>query len=67
MSIHRRAANIRNVLALVVVAGLVAFLTLKATGSVDRVSGGAAASSTSSDVPGRTGGTALDGEPIAMP
>jgi len=55
------------VLALVIAAGLLAFLTLKATSSVDHSSSEATVGSASSQPLDRVGGTLLDGEPIAMP
>jgi hypothetical protein len=64
MSVHRRATTIRNVFAVVIVAGLATFLALKATQTTGMH--GASQSSPETELD-RAYGRLEDGDAIAMP
>lgn len=67
MTIHRRAANIRTIFAVIIVAGLVALVSLKVSESVGQSRGDDAFDTSYSHPLDNVGGNLLDGEPIAMP
>lgn len=67
MTIHRRAANIRTLFAVVIVAGVVALVSLKVTESVNQSSASGASDTSYAHPLDNVGEALMDGEPIAMP
>ena len=67
MIIHQRAANIRTILAVVIVAGVVAFVSLKVSESVDQSSVSGMSGAPYIHPLDNANETLMDGEPIAMP
>jgi hypothetical protein len=67
VSIHQKAARIQTIIALLIVTVLVAFLSLKATNSIDNSTGHKAFGPSNAHPLDKARDSIIESEPMAMP